>query len=237
MVIIYLHFHKCAGTSIIKMFELAKKRFYQPNINGNPWNNNNIIEFWNYNKEQFSLFLNRLKKWKIEFIACEWNFLKEECLFNDIIFITTFRDPYDRLLSTYNYHGGDKKYKSIINWYNKKIFWERSWTKQKFCISINQSNYYTKMLNNLGNTYNKIIDDSHLTKAKRILEIFDDIIILENTKTFNTLYKYDITNTKIYKNKAPKYDINIPPNFKERFIIENNYDYKLYEYVINEFGK
>ena len=48
-IILYLHFHKCGGTSINSLLKIIKNT--NQNLNGNPWNKSGIIDYWNYNKK------------------------------------------------------------------------------------------------------------------------------------------------------------------------------------------
>jgi hypothetical protein len=74
---------------------------WTPNINGNPWMDNEIIPFWNYNKKEFDDFKNKLIKHKIEFVAFEWNYFKffKELDYANVELITCIREPHERFIS------------------------------------------------------------------------------------------------------------------------------------------
>ena len=99
-IILFLHFHKCAGTSVNSAFNNFKK--YPLNRNGNPYKTKDeILQFWNYNSLDFENFKKTLIENNIEFIALEWNFFKNynAINFSNIELITVMRDPYERYVS------------------------------------------------------------------------------------------------------------------------------------------
>ena len=54
--IIFLHFHKAAGSTIVQILK-RKKRFFKPNKNGNPayqisYNKSATIDYWSPNKNE-----------------------------------------------------------------------------------------------------------------------------------------------------------------------------------------
>ena len=108
--VVFVHFHKAGGTSLIKMFTRTL-RPWRPNKNGNPWgmtddNKPFAIPFWRYDKTGFDLFLNRQKL--MRFLAMEWNFFtsmtKNEVL-SSVDLITCIRDPYSRFVSNLYFSG------------------------------------------------------------------------------------------------------------------------------------
>ena len=78
-IITFLHFHKSGGTTIVSFFKNYRK--HNPNKNGNPWLDNKIIKFWDYNKNEFNNFKIILNQKTVNFVCFEWNFFK---LFNEI---------------------------------------------------------------------------------------------------------------------------------------------------------
>ena len=56
MLTLFLHMHKSAGTSIVRMFKASGIRLHRPHKNGNPWTENRqkIIEFWNWEPDKLS---------------------------------------------------------------------------------------------------------------------------------------------------------------------------------------
>lgn len=226
-IIFYLHFHKCGGTTINTLFNKYNKHI--PNANGNPWNKSNkkIIKFWDYKKKKFNEFKKRLNSQNIKFVAFEWNFFKHYNYIdlNNIELVVCLRDPYNRYISNMKM---DNCYNMTL--YNKKnVTWRRSRSDQIFDVNYNKYNYYVKMLNGFGDQPNIKINRTHLEIAKKNLEKFSTILILENKDTFKLLEKYDIYDIA-HNNQSSKSN-NIVSNFK-KFKKYNRYDYELYDYAI-----
>ena len=104
-IILFVHFHKAGGTTIVNKFRVdGGYKCWRPNANGNPKSqSNNVLQFWNYNRTQFTNFLldgasqsqssesrrmkNTTNKEKggdsdgVEFLAMEWNFLQQDHFF------------------------------------------------------------------------------------------------------------------------------------------------------------
>ena len=60
--------------------------------------------------------------------------------------------------------------------------------QKDFPIIINEFNYYTKMINGLGNTHNSKINEYHYQNAIKILKTFDvktDVHIKCNNYNYN----------------------------------------------------
>ncbi len=227
-IIFYLHLHKCGGTTINTLFKNYNK--HKPNTNGNPWckSNKKIIKFWNYNKNEFNAFKKRLNSQNINFVAFEWNFFKHynSIDLNNIELVVCIREPYKRYISNMkmdNCHN--------MTSYNKKnVIWRRDRSVQTFNVNYNKYNYYVKMLNGFGDKPNIEINRKHLEIAKKNLEKFSTILILENKDTFKLLEKYDIYNIA-HNNQGSQSNKKIVSNF-EKFKKYNTYDYELYNYAI-----
>lgn len=223
-IILFMHFHKSAGTSINKMFENYRK--FPVNKNGNPYmDKETIIHFWNFNKDQFNKFKMFVRSMNVNYVSLEWNFFLNEVDFSGMKLITCFREPYSRFISNLNF---DKK-NNAFSFQQEKISAPKYINKKPFFLNYNKNNYYVKILNGFGNSPNLVIDKTHLEKAKRILDNFDEIIIMEYPETFKKLEKYGInTNVKMNVNTSKKIDGGMK---KDKFMKMNNFDYELYDYA------
>ena len=61
---------------------------------------------------------------------------------------------------------------------------------------------------------------------------FNTIIILEKPETFKLLQEYGISEV-VTRNKSNKPKPTITQDFKDQFIINNKYDYELYNFAAN----
>ena len=226
--IIFMHFHKSGGTSIYNMFKTSGYNFHHHNHNGNPWDKNKqIIKYWNYDNIKLNLFLDHLNNNNINFIGLEWNFFKyyNEIDYNRFILITCIRDPYHRYKSNMNFYNNKDTILDYYHWHNLECRIDNC------TVNYNKHNYYVRMLNGLGDNPNYNINETHLNIAKKNLEKFSIILILENRKSFDLLKKLNVypdimhNNKSVYKKKI----INFPEI--EEFKILNKFDYELYEFA------
>ena len=235
--IIFLHFHKAAGTSIIHMLKREKK-FFNPNKNGNPciWLNKittQTINYWNNNKKKIMNWIANQKKRHVDVLCLEWNFFNpNNIIFKNITYITSIREPLSRFFSCFNF----EKSRKIGNNINlcPNIFQKIDFYEDRFLVTYNKDNYYTRMLCGLGDNIYIKIDENHLKYAKSVLDKFSVIIIVENKNSFELLRKINLHNRTIVYNHIKSYKEDLYTkykNFSENFKKANKIDYELYEYA------
>lgn len=229
-------FHKCGGTTIIQnilgckntIININEKLFYN---NGNIWKNKNkkrqILEIWNFNQSQ-------LDKLKVPFFSLEWNYFTKynQLDLNQYKQIVCFRKPYSRYISEINFNDPSRPPNLLTYDLFKKypLQWKRKESpNQRFNINFNQDNYYTKMLNGLGQYHNINVDDSHLSNAKERLNKFSIILILEQKETFKLLEKIGVEFSDKVKKKPIDKNILVD---KKAFEKNNKYDILLYQYAV-----
>ncbi len=231
-----MHFHKAGGTTINNLFFNYNKHI--PNGNGNPLyisgDPSKAVEipFSNYNRDEFNQFKKYLFLKNVNFVAFEWNFFKfyNELDLTNIELITSIREPYNRYISNM----GKRPYPcDTLEGFYKWTFWVHppDISAQNFTVNYNKYNYYVKMLNGFGNEPDLKINEIHLENAKKILDKFSTIIVLENKETYKLLKKYNINQLAHCNQRTtdkPKKDINQYEEFKKN----NKYDYELYNYAI-----
>ena len=92
------------------------------------------------------------------------------------------------------------------------------------------------MLNGLGDIHNIEVNETHLEIAKKQLDKFFFVIILEEPESYKPFEKYYNVAHGIYKNDSKKYLQNKEQiEFKKNFIEKNALDYKLYNYAKEKF--
>ena len=238
---LFMHFHKSFGTSLIHTFKF-KFKLHDKNMNGNPWvENSHVILFNKMNNNELINWYNSIN---CDLVCLEWNFFTNfnplhSKLFN---FITILRNPYDRFISAYKIYNSKNKNNKVDIWdfCSKKLdnFYisgkmQKCKNQKNFPIIINEFNYYTKMINGLGNTHNAKINEYHYQNAIKILKTFDvktDVHIKNNNYNYNDFGIDKIIKTNV--NKKTK-SIVIDNKFKEYFIKENLYDYKIYNFFLS----
>ena len=243
--ILFVHFHKCGGTSIVNILKTNGLQGYPINSNGNPKNEQRaIIKYWNYDKNQLKKFVSDALHHNTKFIALEWNYFSKytanyeggeqsldlKNLFNQII---CFREPRQRYLSILRH---DEYKHNIINYYEFKkinLIWTRKDTNQKFNINYNKDNYYVALLNGYGESHGEItMNESHLIFAKNILlKHFKAILILEKPESFKLLEQFGVRNSMTSERLNIRKSRKTLIVNKEEFEKNNVLDYKLYEYA------
>jgi len=229
----FLHMHRSGGTTINYLFREFKK--YPENNNGNPWKTQprEIIQFWDYGKEEFNNFLQNLTQMKVKFVAFEWNYFKhfEAIDTSQIRLLTSIRDPYARYVS--NMFANNANRKEISNpiwWMNRDLQWNWAYP-QHFWVSYNKPNYYVRMMNGFGDEPHREVNQEHLETAKRNLDYFDVVIILEIAESFCLLRKFGVKyegGASYAGSKNRKIGMT-----QEQFKNLNELDYEFYEYARN----
>ena len=221
MSIYFHHFHKCAGTSIVKSLNSTTNGFYEPNLNGNPVNKGKTLSLHDMSDESLEILCKNISL-KKKCFAYEWgipnlNIIKK---YNKLVVV--IREPVERLVSNYKYDLKIKATKSTFSSYISNI-----------AIPYCRTDYYnyeiSRRLNNY-NSVNKIKDN-----AEWLYNEFDEIIILEKGK-FRKIKNKNIVNLDLipFTNKSKSIFSIIK---KKQKIIINNEDFKedllFYSYLKN----
>ena len=233
--IIFLHFHKAAGSSIITVLKREKK-FFSPNKNGNPiyYPRNSkspiTLVYWNKNRDITDKWIKTQEKLGVQVLCLEWNFFNpHNIILDNIEYVICFRDPLKRFYSCLNY----ESIRQLRRRVTPNQFQLVTIKDQNFIVTYNNNNYYTRMLCGLGESINLKMTEKHLEYAKKVLENFKVIIILENKKSYKLLQNIGIKNTSIPNNdKKTRYYIKKDDIFDKQFIENNKLDYNLYNYAI-----
>lgn len=248
--IIFLHFHKAAGMSIVEFFRRSGYRFHYHNRNANPWDKKKPIYFWRFETEKLKEWISTRKK--CNFIACEWNFMKPHVMnsmteSSDVTLVTCLRDPWKRYLSNYLYEPDRQLPKSILVPRNRirqgrvvdehyildfsKVNIMRDKRGLRLRMNYNKDNYYVRMLNGMGEDWNTKITSEHLRIAKSVLAKFDVIIVIEIPESFRQLRRFskrrNLGHAHPGRYQKPKVSQSLIDEFKKR----NYYDYQLYEFA------
>jgi len=235
-ILFFLHMHKAGGSTINFLFRNFKK--YPTNRNGNPWETQmrEIIQFWDYGKEEFNIFLQSLNQMEVKFVAFEWNYFKhiEEIDTSQIRLLTCIRDPYTRFVSTMFANKANRiEILNPVSWMNRNLLWRmnRKAKPHNFWVNYNKPNFYVRMMNGFGDEPRKEVNQEHLETAKRNLDGFDVVIILEIAESFRLLQKYGV------KYKGDVINANSKNRTigmtQEQFKDLNELDYEFYEYARN----
>ena len=228
--ILYIHFHKCGGTSIINKIKNRYKVYNPSDSNGNPLDKESMKQI------NFSLFdtidlYEFLLSNEFDFFCLEFSFLNNDVIIPaNLKIYTILRNSYNRLLSNY-FHDTclDRKESAVNRGYkinNLDNFQKININYKNTPINLfNKNNYYIKFLN--GFTSDATITKKHYEQALLRIKNFSYVAILENK---NSLYKlFNLLNLEnknlLETNKKIKNNMDITIN---NFSINNRYDILLY---------
>lgn len=216
--IVHLHFHKCAGSSIVNLLSKCGYRPYSQLSGLLPWFVDEAVQ--GYTPEQLAEFYeNSARIDGVNLISFEW--WKPIFFANrNIHYVTVLRDPFERFLSDY-----------FFSFHHEKGFKEKGISLEDYSGyregSHYSDNYYCKLL--LNKPASHIITDDNLNHAVNELFKINTVVILENPDTYKRLDKIPrVRHSKlpmINKTQGPK---RYSQRFKNRWIKENEHDYTLY---------
>ena len=198
--IIYLHFHKAGGTSIVNAAKRTQNLF-DPNGNGNPKFErglNGTIKFWTYSEPKLIDFVSQcLHQNKATFIATENHWFLNTSIINKefkrqnrIELVTQIRNPFARFVSNYffdvKYHAiGEPQRIKNISLIQRLRRYHSCGEGSEYDVqcsvhwqAVNDWNMYVRVLTNqFDRNYN--VTEQDLEIAKGELDKFDLVTVLE----------------------------------------------------------
>lgn len=231
--ILFQHFHKAGGSSIVAMLKRADLCFHTSNLNGNPWTEGKerLIPFWAFGGAELTDWLADIEARGVEVICSEWAFfgLATRGVWSALTLVTCLRDPMERMISGYCSSGGDDRWKGIERWYDQATLRRKLAPGEKMVVTHNHRNHYVRLLSGRSDTIEGELIEKDLEAAQETLAMFDSVLILELAPSFRLLERYGVTGPPIHRNKrSPKRRAQISDAFRRRFIEENQLDYALY---------
>jgi hypothetical protein len=215
--IIFLHFHKAAGTTLVQNAIDSGYQLPYCHNNGSIYLDDMPVYFCG-NRSLFVEQMNLYFSLPNQFISFEWDFpydfIQE---YRDRFYLTTIlRDPIDRIISNYNFdiNYGYTDKEDIISYLNNEYF---------YC----SDNYYIRKILNLRS--DEIVTDFHLSASIKILEGFDVVSLLESKDCWLKFESYGFNGCPIPKNMSSNFN-NI--ELDKDFLNSNffNYDVLLYNH-------
>lgn len=229
--IIYLHMHKCAGTSVIRAAQASGLRLPAVHQNGNLLNEDGSpLKYRGMARETLAALLNRHIDAGVEFMAMEWDFPRRDVFdgIGPLRFFTTLRDPLSRAISNF-------KMDKVAGWIDPD---------QSFADYIDggalycSDNYYVKILGQLWPKDNPGAAD--LEHALAMLTRCDGVIVIEQGNMQRVLARFGIVplarrfNTFEAGAARTRLDDNrllaVSENEARDFIARNTLDYALYRH-------
>jgi hypothetical protein len=231
---VFIHLHKCAGTSVVDAVAATGLRLPDKHANGNPYDGGIIVDYFSkMTPAQFMQFMKRMKREGVEFFAMEWDMPQlqivrqahEELGAN---FFTILRDPLDRAISNMRMDAGfgwGTPFTDLDSYFDSSA-------------TYRSANYYTKFLS--GNAYKQEATLSDLTNALGVMgTLIKYSFVGENLLQFlNGEVRLPIAalgNANAFKDKKNVADVRgrvrLEPSPEEHvnFRLRNVLDYTLYD--------
>ncbi|MCB0917999.1 MAG: sulfotransferase family 2 domain-containing protein [Actinobacteria bacterium] len=225
--ILFAHTHKCAGTSMIKLFRsqefisappqpaalppyfFAAKELDDLAIARREFGAKGFESFWRYARRQ---------GWN--FVATEWIVPPVESLDLDLFTFTVLRDPFQRYLSNYHFdvRRGFTKAESLWEYRDYRTF-------RKY-------NYFTRFFAGRPNNHDdQPLTEADLATAKARLSAFSAVLVLEQPESLRQLTRVGIDPDRLRNEKAHGGAKSYPEDFREHFMARAGFDYELYEHA------
>jgi hypothetical protein len=194
--IVYHHVHKSGGTSFIKLGKMNGEILYFKNKNGLPVDEKEKFIKIN-NDVEFDKYLEESKKKGVTFVTTEFYFPKINRKKFNVLSIIILRNPIDRIISHIAHILREREEMRYMGeeWkINNDGSVDLGVVKKNIEVF---SNLLTKSLAHKPYIYDKKITDEEFEEARKNLESFDEVLILENTSTYLKMQKYGWTNFNI----------------------------------------
>lgn len=227
--IVFLHMHKAAGSSIIRSAAASGLRLPAVHQNGNLLNpDGSPIKYRRVDRDGLHALLDRQIADGVDFMAMEWDFPRWDWLAerDDLTWFTVLRDPLDRAISNFRM---DK----VAEWIPRERRFDDYVNGDALYCS---ENYYIKIINQLWPL--DTATEAHLARAETILRHFSGVIVLEAGNMARVLGRLGIAllgqrfNTfnpeRAEKVLSDPQLLAVDAAEKARFIARNPLDYALY---------
>lgn len=181
--IIYLHMHKCAGTTVVRSALASGLRLPARHRNGNLLHpDDSPIKYRRMSREDLHALLRQQIDDGVEFMAMEWDFPRFEMFegIEGLRFFTTLREPLARAVSNF-------KMDKVAGWCDRDT---------RFADYINgdalyrSDNYYVKILCQLWPKDTVRPEDEAYARA--VLDRFEAVIVVEQGHMAAMLERFGI---------------------------------------------
>lgn len=181
--ILYLHMHKCAGTSVVRAAQASGLRLPQRHHNGNLIGaDERPIKYRRVARPELVALLQQQIDQGVQFMAMEWDFPRWEMFdgLGPLRFFTSLRDPLARAISNFRM---DK----VAGWIDRDVAFADYINGDALYCS---DNYYVKILCQLWPK--DVATAADRDYAMAVLARFEAVIVVEQGNMANVLARFGI---------------------------------------------
>jgi len=248
--VMFLHFRKVAGTSIVHALQKSCLGFPEFHRNGQPWTSprdddqSMLIRTFDFTEEETADWMSDNSSKGVDCMVCEWD-VPNNMMESSFEMFTCMRDPYSRFKSEFYFHDNFHVNRGPIEgfvhecraevmasqWVQEELYWNRD-QGTPFKVSINKPNFYCRILCGLGRQPDVEITQVHFETAKTLLQRFVGIIILGIPESYNLLRRWNFQDRLPRSRVKPgRRDESLLDISKEEFAEVNRFDCLLFEFA------
>ena len=247
---------KAGGTSVLGAMKRGGRTTWPVSLIAKPFDSRTggFLPIWTYSADQWRAFWRRSWRHGVDLVELEWDFFadfREKSAAVPSDWVTVLRDPYARFVSSFWFLRRYSVHDYTMNTlHSTQDGWEYMTTKLgshdpqqyrlpgirtvlSFPLTLNEPNYYVKVLNGLGTTWGAEVGPAHLEHAKAVLRSFTTVAILEDRASIARLEaRYGIVLGHENKNVRPRDRTDEEVMTREDFERLNALDMELYRYAV-----
>jgi len=247
--ILFLHFHKAGGSSIVAAAR-RNQNLYLPNRNGNTFNRNNgkSIPFWTFPSDKLRMFLSYCRSHDTTFIAAENNWFSGPSGFDErlreeyrMMLVTQIRDPFSRFVSDFLFQQRKDDWQQFLA---PKVYDGALLERLKgYHLERHRGTHWNMYVRVLNRQFDRNVTEEDLEIAKRELDKFDLVVVMEiddSAQLWRANCGFNIEHRKanIQYEQIYAAEREADSDFDEKwegFRVEyerlNRFDYEIYEYA------
>ena len=228
---IFVHMHKCAGSTVVRKARNGGLRLPVEHHNGNLVDaRGKHVRYDRLPRADLHRLLEQQQADGVEFFAMEWDFPILEDLEGvvPLEIFTVLRDPYERVLSNY-------RFAKLTGAVRQEVVFQQfmNWSYTKAGPLARSSNYFTRKLSAAESMDS--LDERNLDRAMEVLSKFKTVVILGVQDLDAELAKIGLTaevkpakrTAELRRNPIPPHLLEVDAEDEAWFRAENHLDFEM----------